>query len=112
MSCHSSVMSASEGDDLTGRAHIGPRYEVVGSFSESLHKGVPHDFVWDIEAVRVLNKSPARFASARIPADCNVGIKFRDNPIPSILRLYRDSLEEQVHSRHEALLGTGAAILY
>ena len=105
-------MSASESDDLTGRAHIRPRYEVVGGFSESLHNGVPHDFVWDIEAVRILDKSPAWFASARIPADCDVGVKFRDDPVPSILGLYRDSLEEKVHSGHEALLGTGTAILY
>lgn len=113
MSCHSFVMSVGESDsDLTGRAHIGPRYEVVGSFSESLHNGVLHDLVWDIEAVRVLDESPAWFASARIPADCDVGIRFGDNPVPSVLRLYRDSLKEKIHGRHETLLGTGAAILY
>jgi len=95
-----------------GRTYVGPRYEVVSSFSKSLHNGVPHDFAWDIEAIRVLDKSPAWFASARISADCDVGIEFRDNPIPSILRLYCDSLEEKIHRGHKALLGTGAAVLY
>jgi hypothetical protein len=112
MSCHSFVMSVGESDDPTGRAHIGPRYEVVGGFSESLHHGVLHDLVRDVEAVRVLDESPAWFAPARIPADCDVGIRFRDNPVPPILRLYRDGLEEKVHGGHETLLGTGAAVLY
>ena len=102
----------SDSDPTARRAHIGPRYEVVRSLSECLHNGVCHDLVWDIEAVRVLDQSPAWFASARIPADCDVGIRFRYDPVPSILGLYRDSLEEKIHGGHETLLGTGAAILY
>jgi len=105
-------MSASESDHLPGRTHVGPSYEVVGGFSEGLHNGVLHDFLWDIKAVRVLDESPAWFASARVSADCDVGIEVRDNPVPSILRLDRDSLEEQVHCRHETLLGTGTSVLY
>lgn len=106
-------MSAGGSDHhLAGRTYVGPRYEVVGGFPESLHNGVLHDFVWDIEVVRVLDKGPARFASARISADRDVGIEFRDNSVPPILRLYRDSLKEKIHRGHETLLGAGAALLY
>jgi len=97
---------------LAGRTYVGPRYEVVGGFPESLHNRMLHDFVWDIEAVRVLDKGPTWFASTRISTDCDVGIQFRDNPTPSILRLYRDSLEEKIHCGHETLLGPGAAVPY
>ena len=115
MSCHRVRYMSAGGSDhhhLAGRTYIGPRYEVVGGFPESLHNWVLHDFVWDIEAVRVFDKGPAWFASARISADRDVGIKFRDNPIPPILRLYRDSLKEKIHRGHETLLGAGAALLY
>ena len=95
-----------------GWAYIGPRHKVVGSFSESFHNGVLHDFIWDIEVVGVLDEGPAWFASARVPADCDVGIEVRYHPIPSILGLDRDSLEEKVHRGHETLLGARATVLY
>lgn len=110
MSCR--VVSASKSDHRAARAYIGPGYEVVGGFSKSIHDGVLHDFVWNVEAVRVLDKSPAGFTSARIPADRDVGIEVRDNPLPSILRLDSDGLEEKVHRGHETLSGTGATVLY
>lgn len=69
-----------------------------------------HDFVWDIEAVRVLDESPARFASARIPADCDIGIEVRYDSVPSVLCLDCDRLEEKVHCGHETLLGTGTTV--
>ena len=94
-----------------GRAYVRPRHKVVGGFSESLHDRVFYDFVWDIEVVRVLDESPARFASARIPADRDIGIEIRDNTIPSVLRLDCNGLEEKVHRGHETLLGTGATVL-
>jgi len=67
-----------------------------------------HYLVWDIETVRVLDKSPARFASAGVPADGDVGIEVGDDTVPSIFCLDCDRLEEEVHRRHETLLGTGA----
>ena len=100
------------GDCQTERTYVGPRDEVVGGFSECLHNGVLNDFVWDIEAVRVLDESPAWFTSARIPADGDIGIEVRYYPIPSVLRLDRDGLEEKIHRGHETLLGTGATVLY
>ena len=98
-------------DHQGGRAYVRPRYEVVCGFSESLHNRVFHHLVWNIELVRVFDESPARFASACIPADSNVRIEIRDNPVPSILRLDCDGLEKEVHRRHETLLGTGATVL-
>lgn len=104
-------MSVGWGDYLTRRTYVGPRYEVVGGFSESLHDGVFYDFVWEIEAVCVLDERPAWFAPARVPADCDVGIEVRNNPVPPILRLDCDSLEEKIHRGHETLLGTRATVL-
>lgn len=94
-----------------GGAYVGPRYEVVGGFSESLNNGVFHRFIWDIKPVRVFDEGPAWLASARIPADIDVRIEVRNNPVPSILRLDCDSLEKEVHRGHETLLGTGATVL-
>ena len=68
-------------------------------------------FVRDIESVRVFDESPAWFTSARIPADINVRVEVRDNPVPSILRLDCDSLEKKVHCGHKTLLSTGATVL-
>lgn len=62
------------GSDRLGGAYVGPRYEVVGGFSESIHNGVLHYFVWEVESVRIFDESPAWFASACIPADINVRI--------------------------------------
>lgn len=105
-------MSAGGSDHPKGRTYVGPRYEVVGGSSESLYNGVFHDFVRDIETVRVPHKSPAWFISARIPADCDIGIEFRDNPIPLILHLYCDGLGGKIHRKHETSLSVEAAALY
>ena len=112
MSCHRLVVSTSEIYHLARRAYVGPCYEIVGSFSKSLHNRVFHDFVWDIEAVCVFDESPAWFASTRISADRDVGIEVRDDPLPSILRLDCDSLEEKIHRRHETLQSTGTTVSY
>ena len=93
-----------------GLAYVGPGYEVVGCFSESLHDWVFHHFVWDVESVRVLDESPAWFTSAGIPTHCDVRVEVRYDPIPTILRLDRDGLEEEVHSGHETLLGAGTTL--
>ena len=112
MSCYWFVMSGGRGDYLKGRAYVGPRYEVVGGFPESLHNGVFHDFIWDVKVVRILDEGPAWFASARIPTDCDVGIEVRYSSVPPVLRLDRDGLEEKVHRGHETLLGTRATVLH
>jgi hypothetical protein len=96
---------------VVGQTYVGPRYKVVGGFSESLHYGVFHHFVRDIESVRVFDESPAWFAPARISANCDVWVEVRDNPVSSILRLYRDGLEKEVHRGHETLLRAGATVL-
>ena len=110
MSCHW-FMSGAGVIIKRGVAYVRPRYEVVCGFPESLHNGVFHHFVWDVELVCIFDESPARFTSACIPADSNVRIEVGDDPVPSILSLDRDRLEKEVHSGHETLLGTGAAVL-
>lgn len=71
-----------------------------------------HDFVGQIQAVRVFNQSPARLATRSIPAHSDIILKVWDYAGGSVTGLDRYRLEEEIHGMDESLLRPWGAFSY
>ena len=71
-----------------------------------------HDFIRQIQAVRVFDQSPARLATRSIPSHDDVILEVRDDAGSSVTSLDRDGFKEQIHGVGEPLLRSWGAFGY
>jgi len=71
-----------------------------------------HDLVGQIQAIRVFDQSPARFAARGIPPHGDVILKVWYDAGSSVTSLDLDGFEEEVHGVGESFLAPRGALGY
>ena len=71
-----------------------------------------HDFIRQIQVVRVFDQRPARFTARRIPPDGDVILEIRNDAGGSVASLDRDGFEEEAHGVDESFLRSNGTLRY
>ena len=71
-----------------------------------------HDFVRQIQSIRVLDQRPARFTGRRIPPEGNIIFEIRNDTGGSIASLDCDGFEEEFHGVDESFLSSWGTFGY
>jgi hypothetical protein len=69
-----------------------------------------HNLVREIQTIRVFNQSEAGFATRIIPSDGNIFLEISGNAGSSIVSLYRDGFEEEVHGVDKSFLSARGTV--